>query len=164
MKLSSFASNLFLHEIVHLIFGILAFLIIFWIYDKLDLAVISFLVSFAIDSDHYLEAVVIHKFNVLSIIKHKHNCWREAGKMTILFHSWELVILLLVLGKVFGFMPLAISISLSAAFHYLVDTVIYSLCVHMPVYQYFLLYRAYYRFDFWKLYHNGKGKNWENEK
>lgn len=164
MKFEKFASNLFLHETLHFVSGIIIGVIIYYLYDRLDLSLIAFLVCIFIDLDHFLESVIIYRFNpVLIIKKTKCNSWLQSGKMTILFHSWELILFLLLLGWKFHFMSLAVTGCVSMATHYLIDTLVYSLNHHMPFYNYLFCYRAWLKFDFVKLYNNGKKKYMSRE-
>lgn len=164
MKFENFASNLFLHEILHFVSGIIIGVIIYCVYGRLYLLLTAFSVSIFIDLDHFFESIIIHRFNpVLIIKKTKCNSWLESGKMTILFHSWELVFIFLLLGWKFHFMPLAVAVCVSMTVHYLIDTFVYFICHHMPVYNYFFLYRAWVKFDFVKLYNNGKCKPMSRE-
>jgi len=91
MKLRDFASNLYLHESLHLISGVIISWGTFLFYGKINLALVAFAASFIIDADHYFEALFYFRLNPITILKNRHNCWMQTGKMTILFHSWECI-------------------------------------------------------------------------
>lgn len=156
MKFKIFASNILLHEILHFVSGSIVGIFLYFLYGRVDLSIIAFLTGFLVDVDHYFEALFYFRFNLIAILRNKYNCWLQTKKMTIFFHSWELVLLIFLLGWIFNFMPLAVAIGVSTAIHLLVDTFVYSTTFDMPVYQYFLIYRAFNKFDFVKLYNEGK--------
>lgn len=164
MKLENIATKLFLHEILHFVSGIMVGLIIYCTYTRLDLSLIAFFASIFVDSDHFFESIILYRFNPLLIIKKtKCNSWLESGKMTILFHSWELILLIFFLGRKFDFFPLSVAIDAALFLHLLIDTVIYSVYHKMPIYNYSFFYRAWVKFDFVKLYNNGKEKYMSRE-
>lgn len=156
MKLSDFADNIFLHETLHLFWGLILSLSIFYLFQRFDLAFIAFFINLFIDIDHYFESLLYFHFNLFKIVKNRFNCWIRTKKMTIFLHSWELILLTLYFGWRLNFLPLAITISLSLFVHLSLDTFVYTVFYKMPFYQYFFIYRALNRFDFLKLYNEGK--------
>jgi len=142
-----FAKNIVMHEIVHIISGCLLACVVYSLFGQIKLSLLSFLVSLLIDMDHFFELIVYRGLD-LSYLKKGLNYWRESGKMTILFHSWELLVIFWLAGRIFNLEEFAFSIIIPAFFHYLYDQIIYTLSCGMSVGQYFFLYRAYHKFDF----------------
>jgi len=155
-KLRIFADNLFAHEMLHLGSGIMMFIVLFKMYGQIQYGIIAFWVSLLIDADHYLESLIANNFKFYKIFDDPpHIYWKKLGRMTLLLHSWELLVLIAILGKIFGQTPLVMAIILPAILHYLIDNFIYSSFRNMPVLFYFLSYRVYHRFDFRKLCPDG---------
>ena len=151
-RLRIFADNLFAHEMLHLFAGIIMFFALYKMFGLIEYGIIAFLVSLLIDADHYLESLLANSFKFYKIFdNYPHIYWKKLGKMTILFHSWELLILIIILGRVFGQSALALAIVLPAILHYLIDIFIYKSFKKMPTFLYFLTYRLYCRFDIKKL-------------
>lgn len=150
--LSLFATNIIAGELLHLLMGSVIAVIIFWRFKSWRLVAVVLLMSFLVDLDHLFECFLIYGLNPIKIINSfEGNCFREAGKLTIFFHSWELIPLILFLGKKFRQWPLAISVTAAMAGHFLVDQITYSTFYGMSFWQYFFTYRAWYHFDFEKL-------------
>ena len=148
-KLKIFADNLFAHEMLHLFAGIIMFFILYKMFGLIKYGVIAFLVSLLIDADHYLEGLIVNRLNFGWIFKtYPHIYWKKLGKITLFFHSWELLILIFVLGRTIGQEVLALVIVLPATLHYSIDNIIYSGFRKMPVLQYFFLFRLYHKFDY----------------
>jgi len=151
-KLRIFADNLFAHEMLHLGSGIMMFIVLFKMYGQIQYGIIAFWVSLLIDADHYLESLIANNFKFYKIFDDPpHIYWKKLGRMTLLLHSWELLVLIAILGKIFGQTPLVMAIILPAILHYLIDIFIYKSFKKMPTFLYFLTYRLYYRFDIKKL-------------
>lgn len=143
-----FADNLFAHEIIHFLSGIAMFFLMYSLFGKVTLSLIAFFVSILIDVDHYFEGLVYNRFKLGWIFNtYPHIFWQKLGKMTILFHSWELLLLIILLGKIFSQQSLSVVIVVPLILHYSIDNFIYSTYRKMPILQYFLLYRIYHRFD-----------------
>lgn len=150
--LKKLAANLIAHECFHFLIGLIVSIFIFWQFASLKLVIVVFFVTFLIDLDHLTEFFIVYGFHPVQIFKSfRGNCFREAGKMTIFFHSWEVLPLILFFGKKFQQWPLAITIVAAAIGHLLVDQLVYSLAYGMSLFQYFLIYRAWHRFNFWEL-------------
>lgn len=158
MNWDKFATNIFWHETLHFFCATILFIVFYLIYHNYYLSLSTFIFSMAIDSDHYLESFFVYRFNLFSIIKNSRNCWLKTGKMTILLHSWELLIIIPVLGKLYNFVPLSLSLSSALFFHLFFDIFVYSLSCNMPIYNYSFFYRLWLNFDFYKLYNNGKSR------
>lgn len=151
-RLRIFADNLFAHEMLHFSAGIIMFFALYKMFGQIKYGVIAFWVSLLIDADHFLESLLVNRFKFYKIFDdYPHIYWQKLGKMTILFHSWELLVLIAILGKIFGQTPLVMAIILPAILHYLIDIFIYKSFKKMPTFLYFLTYRLYYRFDIKKL-------------
>jgi len=151
-KLHIFADNLFAHEMLHLLSGIIMFFALYKMFGLIEYGIIAFLVSLLIDADHYLESLIANNFKFYKIFDDPpHIYWKKLGRMTLLLHSWELLVLIAILGKIFGQTPLVMAIILPAILHYLIDIFIYKSFKKMPTFLYFLTYRLYYRFDIKKL-------------
>jgi len=151
-KLRIFADNLFAHEMLHFSAGIIMFFALYKMFGLIEYGIIAFLVSLLIDADHYLESLIANNFKFYKIFDDPpHIYWKKLGRMTLLLHSWELLILILILGRIMSQEPLALAIVLPAILHYSIDSFIYSGFGNMPILIYFLTYRFYYRFDIKKL-------------
>lgn len=151
-RLRIFADNLFAHEMLHLLSGIIMFFALYKMFGLIEYGIIAFLVSLLIDADHYLESLIANNFKFYKIFDDPpHIYWKKLGRMTLLLHSWELLILILILGRIMSQEPLALAIVLPAILHYSIDNFIYSSFKNMPVFLYFLTYRIYHRFNFEKL-------------
>jgi len=151
-KLKIFADNLFAHEMLHFSAGIIMFFALYKMFGLIEYGIIAFLVSLLIDADHYLESLIANNFKFYKIFDDPpHIYWKKLGRMTLLLHSWELLVLIAILGKIFGQTPLVMAIILPAILHYLIDIFIYKSFKKMPTFLYFLTYRLYYRFDIKKL-------------
>ncbi len=147
-KLRIFADNLLAHESLHFFSGVIMFLVIFKLFGQVKYGVIAFLVSLLIDSDHYFEGLIYNRFKARWIFTtYPHVYWRKTGKVTLLFHSWEFLPIILVLSWMINQWPLALAIVLPAILHYLIDNIIYSGFRGMSVWQYFFVYRLYCKFD-----------------
>lgn len=150
MKFRIFAVNLFAHEILHISVAVLISLFIFWEYKQIDLSLIAFFTSIFVDVDHFLEGLIIKGLD-LRWLAVSSNYWRQSGKMTIIFHSWELLPIILIIGKAVNQWQLACTVVIAVVGHYLVDQLVYMHYGKMSAYQYFFIYRAMNNFDFKKL-------------
>jgi len=151
-----FSKNFFAHESLHFLSGILLAIIFYCRYSSVRLSLVCFLVSVFIDADHYAEGLLVERFNFNRIFNRRGSYWRETGKVTILFHTWEILPVVLLLGKITGLWPLALGICISAAVHYFIDTFLYATFASMSVFQYFIVYRLYHHFSFEVLCRNHK--------
>jgi len=144
-----FADNVFAHEILHFCSGIILFFLILKLFFRLDMAIIAFLLSVLIDIDHYLEGFMVEKAKIGWIFKH-HPCvyWKKTGRMTIFFHSWELLPIIWFLGKIFENAALSLSFILSLSLHYSIDTLIYGSLRKISLWQYFFIFRLKNKFSF----------------
>lgn len=152
-KLRVFADNLMVHELLHLMLAGAVFLVVYYLFKSLNLSLIAFLLNILIDTDHFFEGILFNGLNFRWILSCP-NYWRQSGKMTIFFHSWELLPLILAIGILSGHQTAALTIVIAAASHYLLDHFVYTLWGKMSIFQYFLIYRLYHRFSFNKLCRN----------
>ncbi len=154
-----FSKNLWAHESLHFLSGVSLAVFFYLKFYRLDLAVVCFLVSLFIDADHYTEGFLSEKFNFKWIFcRWPGEYWQKRGKMTIFLHSWEILPIILLLGRMTGEWPLFLAISASAFVHYSVDFSLYTLNGRISVFHYFLVYRWFHHFDFQKLcLHGQKG-------
>lgn len=147
-----FAENLFFHELLHFL---LALVIGLWLVKKfgeLRLLLVALLVSFLVDIDHLTEGFLIYGLAINQFLANfAGNFFVKSGKMTLFFHSWELLLIILWLGKRFRHWPLAVAVASAAGGHYLVDQLVYTLTHGISLFEYFLIYRAIHGFDFWEL-------------
>lgn len=145
-----FATNLVAHELLHLLVALIIAGFVVRRYHSWKLAGVILAVTFLIDVDHLSEGFLIHGLNPQSWLSSPFswNYFMATGKMTIFFHSWETLPLILFLGKKFNHWPLVVSVVLAAAGHYLVDQIVYTSAHGMSIFKYFFLYRAFQRFDF----------------
>lgn len=156
MKLKLFAYNIFYHESLHVLAGMLTSGLVYSRYQSLVLASVAFAVSILIDADHLTEGFLVHGFRFSWILRYPgKNYFRETGLMTLFFHSWELLPIILLLGRVFHLTQLSITIVLAAAVHYLLDNLVYGSLCGMSWFQYFLFFRLYHRFSFQALKASG---------
>lgn len=147
-RFAIFADNIFAHEILHFLSGFGMFFLMYRLFGKFSLGWVAFFTSMLIDVDHYFEGLFYNRFRINWVFNtYPHIFWRKLGKTTILFHSWELLLLILVLGEIFDFEPLAIAVVAPSILHLSLDNFIYSSFRQMPVLQYFLTYRICNRFD-----------------
>ena len=145
--LEIFATNLIWHESLHfLIASTLAFFI-FRKFKSWKLVLVIFALSFLVDSDHLTEGFLLNGFNLKSIFSFQGEFFRDSGRMTIFFHSWELLPLILLIGRKVNQWPLALTVVFALAGHYLVDQIIYTSVYSMPLLEYSLTWRAWHRFN-----------------
>jgi len=148
-KLQVFADNLWFHESLHFFSGVVMFFIIFKLFGQSGYGLIAFLVSLLIDTDHYLEGLICNRFKISWIFtSYPHIYWQKTGKITLLFHSWELLVIILILGQTFNQQLLSIAIVLPAILHYSIDQIVYSSFRKMSLFQYFFIFRLYHKFNY----------------
>ena len=151
-KLHIFADSLFAHEMLHLCSGIAMFFLLWKMFGQIKYGVLGFLVSLLIDIDHYLEGLIANRLNFSWIFKtYPNEYWRKTGVITLLFHSWELLLIVFLIGIISNHRLLALSIVYPAALHYLIDNLIYTSFRGMSVLQYFLVFRVINGFSYEKL-------------
>ncbi len=152
ISLDFFASNVFIHEILHFLVAAMVAFLVYRKYKKPELILIIFFVSFLIDADHYLEGLIINRFGIGWIFREfAGTYWRISGKMTILFHGWEYLPLILLLGWKKKYWPLSVAVASAMLGHYLLDQSVYTLLHGMSLFEYSVIYRAVNHFDFKQL-------------
>ena len=148
-RFAIFADNLFAHEVLHFLSGVGMFFLMYRLFGKYSLSLVAFFAGILIDIDHYFEGLIYNRFKINWIFNtYPHTFWQKYGRMTILFHSWELLFLILVLGEIFNLEPLAIAVVVPCILHLSLDNLIYSGFRKMPVLQYFFIFRLYHKFDY----------------
>jgi len=149
MNWEIFSTNLLAHETLHLVFGGIISFFIYRRYKSPKLVLVVFLVSFLVDLDHYLEGLLVNGFNFNWVFTLAPGIyWEKAGKMTLFFHSWEIIPIVLLIGRRIKNFSLALAIALSLLGHYLVDQAVYSSLSGMSLLEYSIIYRLIHRFDF----------------
>jgi hypothetical protein len=148
---SVFATNIIAHEFLHLLFALTISNFVFRKFKSLRLIPVVFLVTFFIDIDHLTEGFLIYGPNLNWIRTFQGNYFRESGKMTILLHSWELIPLILYLGKKFKVWPVVFTASLALICHYIVDQLVYSINYGLPILEYSVIFRFWHNFDWLEL-------------
>jgi len=145
--------GLLLHELIHLTSSLLAAFFVCRLFNKckLYIAIISSIIAgFLIDFDHlvdYFFAFGIH-FNLNYFLKGYQ--FLKSDRMYIPFHSWELVILLLILFLVLSnfknrvvLKTILLSFCVALFFHLIADVWVNKI----PTTSYFLIYRIKNNFD-----------------
>lgn len=157
MKLNFFATNLYAHEFLHFLSALIISLVVYKLFKEFSLVLIALFVSFLIDLDHYTEGFLFNRFKIGWIFKELPAVyWERTGKVTLFFHSWEALPIILFLGKIFNQWSLAVTVTIAAAAHYVLDGLVYSSINRLSFIVYFFFYRLYYKFSFQKLCLNKK--------
>lgn len=152
MKLSFFATNLYAHEFLHFLLALIISLVVYKLFREFNLVLIALSVSFLIDLDHCLEGLLFNRFRIGWIFRELPAIyWERTGKVTLFFHSWEVLPIILFLGKVFNQWPLAVTVTIAAAAHYVFDSLVYFSINKLSFIVYFFFYRLYHKFSFQKL-------------
>lgn len=132
---------LFFHELIHLLTGLGIGLFFSQKLKNIKLLLVAFIASTFIDLDHILDLLLYlfyahQPFNPLAILSV--NYFKLSGKIFVLLHSYELVLILIVLGLYLVKWRYHLwVIAVSFLFHILIDQFTYS-----PKFQeYFLIYR-----------------------
>lgn len=152
MNWEFFATNILFHEILHFLAAAVISIFIFKKFKSRKLVLVVFLVSFLMDTDHLTEGVMIYGLNFRKMLfPFRGGFFREAGYMTIFFHSWEFLPIIIYVSKKINRFSYGIAISLAIVGHLLIDQLVYTSLYGMSLLQYSLIYRVANRFDFWKL-------------
>jgi hypothetical protein len=140
-------NSLFKDELVHLSLSLISGVLLSIYFKNLILIPASILTGFLIDSDHLFDYFYWagKKFNLkdfLSPAKYVHS----TKKVFVLFHGWEYLILLFVLGKTlstsFGIKGFEWALTASYFLHLVWDQIT---CTKNP-FGYFLIYRIFVKF------------------
>ena len=92
---------LYLHLSIHLFFAILAGLIIWLIYKKPIICLVGGVIGgFLIDFDHFIDYLIVFGFNFKFDYFFNGYQFLKSDKIYILFHGWEYVIILVILGLI----------------------------------------------------------------
>lgn len=132
--------NLYLHELTHLTLSLLVGLIIWKISGNFYVLPAALMGGFFIDLDHLIDYYLAFgaTFNLSYFLKGY--SFLKTDKIYVLFHSWELVIILFLALPT---QPLFLSFSLSLFLHLTFDV----FTNNMRVQSYFLLYRLRNKFE-----------------
>ncbi|MBU3956769.1 hypothetical protein KKI19_00610 [Patescibacteria group bacterium] len=140
--------NFFGHEIIHLVLTALVAIFLFWRFRDFRLIFASFVFGIFIDVDHWFDYFSYFGLGVnLSNFFDVGSYMEPAGKIYVLLHGWEFVILSWLLGKGIGrklkIDGLEWAISLSYLGHLLWD----SFAVPAPFWAYSFIYRLLSNFS-----------------
>ena len=136
----------------HIITSIPATVLTFTLTNSISLSLITFLVAIFIDIDHIPDYMLSNrgKFNYKDFVQ---ACIQgRYKKLYLIFHSYELLLGLLVLYWIYNFNHLILSIIIGLAVHLISDQ------LANPVHplSYFFFYRLYYRFSVKAFYYEKK--------
>lgn len=151
MNFYIFAENLLVHESLHLIMALILSLFIYRKYHSKKLVLLVLMVSFLIDIDHLTEGFILYGFNLGEYFPIKGGYFSQSGYMTLFLHDWELLPIILLLGKKLNRWSLGVTVAVSLAGHLLVDQLVYTGLYGMSLLQYSFIYRAIHHFSFVKL-------------
>ena len=107
--------DLFVHFLVTCAFAFFIYLR----FERIDYVIFAILGGIFIDSDHFLDYLIYTKH--FSLKEFLVTPYGESKKAYILFHSWELVFILLIAGLIFGLSQVVV-LSIGMALHLLIDT------------------------------------------
>lgn len=138
---------LFFHELFHFAIGLAIGLYFFRKYKNIKLVLISLIASIFIDLDHlfdlWLYSTNFHQpFNPLAVISV--DFFQLSGKIYILLHSYELIIILFALGYLYPKGKYyAWVIAVSFLFHIIIDQLTYQ----PNIFEYSFIYRLINNFS-----------------
>ena len=124
------------NEISHLVVSLTTSIIIFLIFRRVDYSISSFVISFFVDADHWLDYFYVEGFKINLRTFFSGEYFGRRKKVLVLFHAWEYVTILLV-AYLFFKETVFLIIALSLSVHYLVDQATNK----VTKYAYFLTYR-----------------------
>ncbi|HPN96160.1 MAG TPA: hypothetical protein PLK35_00175 [Candidatus Moranbacteria bacterium] len=143
--------NLFVHLLIHILFGLLAGFIVWRIWKKIILSFFSALLSgVAVDFDHLIDYFLVFGADFRLDYFINGYSFLKSDKIYVLFHGWEYVIIGAALALILEnktAKTIFLALSLGLFFHLSADVFIDNL----PVKSYSLLYRAKNNFDSQKL-------------
>lgn len=135
------------HLSIHLFFSLLAGSIVWRIWKKpLAAFLFAFLGGFLIDLDHFIDYFLAFGWHWNWLYFEKGYQFLKSGKIYLVFHSWEYVIILLLLVFLFRsklVKTIFLALALGALFHLATDVVVDD----EPPRSYFLTYRIAHHFD-----------------
>lgn len=117
--------SLFVHEVFHLIIGILLGLALFKITHKKKVFLWVILASLLIDLDHLVDYFLAFGFTFNPFVIPAGEYFDLNKKALVLFHSWEVALILLILGliKSTRFQIIFLSVGAGMLGHLLVDQI-----------------------------------------
>ena len=132
---------LFLHEIVHILTGFIIGIIFYKRFKDIKLFISAVSVSLLLDLDHYIDLFLYtlrQNIVITPLMIFTENYFAKSEKVYVIFHSYEIVILLLLLSlfrnKIKKYLLLLAS---SVLIHILIDQLTY----RPFILEYFFVYR-----------------------
>lgn len=136
------------HMIVHYGLAAFSFIVIYLWLQSLPLALLAMLFSILLDTDHLFDYWLANGFNlnfkefIRQTLGPDHYC-RKSGKIFVPFHSWELLLLILIVAWAVNLSQLGTAFAAGFIPHLLWDQVTFA---RRPL-MYFFLYRLAKNFD-----------------
>ncbi|MCX6761935.1 MAG: hypothetical protein NTY33_03815 [Candidatus Moranbacteria bacterium] len=147
-----------LHLSIHLFLSLFAGLIVWRIWKKPRLAVILGLIGgFLIDLDHFIDYYLVFGWHWNWHYFRDGYQFLKSGKIYVLFHGWEYVIILVLLVFLFKnkyIETILLALALGAFFHLITDVVVDD----TPIKSYSIIYRIKHNFD---IYYINSPENYE---
>lgn len=142
-------SLFFKHMLVHCILAVISFAVVWFWLGSFFWAVVSLLISVFLDVDHLFDYWLAHGFNldwrrfVEETTDRGGLYFLKSGKLLILFHSWEILVLVWLGSLVWDLPWFSMAFIFSFVPHLLWDQLTYA---KNPL-MYFFLFRAWKRFE-----------------
>ena len=131
--------DLSLHFFITMSFAVLIYV---WT-KKISWSVMVITGGILIDTDHFLDHFLhLDKWNLTSFL---HGHFAASNKLYLIFHAWEVVISLALLGLLW---PILLPLALGMAEHLTIDTLMH---FRRSPLSYFILYRWKHRFSYDKI-------------
>lgn len=146
--------SLIWHELLHLVIGIIIGYFLYKKYGNWRLIILSILISLFLDIDHYFDFLLANNFSDWRLLEFlKTDYFHSSKKVYVLFHGWEYVILLLIIGlkcKIKKWKSCILTISFVMFGHLLLDQFSYS----ATLFAYSLIWRIINDFNLNRLFLN----------
>lgn len=148
-KYKRLITDLFLHFAVSIILGVF----LYYFTNNLSLFFLCLASGIFIDLDHLVDYFTYYglNFNLLKFFKID---FLKSGKVYVFLHSWELLIILFILGFYFNHQLEALALGLGLTGHLMVDSLF-----QKAILPYFLTYRIYHKFDANRILPHCEGNN-----
>ena len=138
------------HMSLHLIFSLVIALLVGYIWHDFEVAIVAFALGFLLDIDHYLFDYWLSyfllpdpgRFSVSKCLRGEY--FRHCDKRFLFFHSYELLVLFLVVSLVLGKTTMGLAGGLSFFVHLFIDKATYR---NTRGLYYFATFRAAKNFD-----------------
>lgn len=142
---------LFFHLALHVALSLLAGFLVWIIYRKPLVALLSAIASgVLVDCDHFFDYFLAYGWNFNLYYFNRGFEFMKSNKMYTVFHGWEYVLVLVILWLIFKNITvktICLALALGLLFHLVVDV-----CVDkVPVKSYSIIYKAENNFDLEKL-------------